>query len=101
MTPGQPEGACALSSASLPADATIARVTPCASTAVMALAYPGRQSPLLPKLMLMTCAGLELSGTPGTCNPPAHARPSMASDSAPSHLPITRTGSALAAQLIP
>ncbi len=89
------------SAASFPAAATIARVTPCASTEPKTLWYAGRQGPGPPRLTLITCAGYGFAGTPGTASPAAQAMPSMMSESSPPHLPSTRTGRTFAAQSIP
>src|SRR4029079_11277513 len=84
MTPAQFDGVlCWASTRSLPAAATIARVTPWAKADAMTSWYACVQSPYAPSLRLITCAGVELTGTPGTGNPAAHAMPSRMSESSP------------------
>src|SRR5947208_3077646 len=51
--------------------------------------------------MLITRAGLRLSGTLSTCSPAAHRMPSTISDTVAPHLPATRTGSTVPPQLMP
>src|SRR6185436_6768988 len=101
MTPVQLDGKCGPLLLSLPAEATIARVIPCASTALTDAWKYCEHGPGSPRLMLMTCAGLALTGAAGTATPPAHARPSATSVSSPKHLPSTRTGTIFAFQSTP
>src|ERR1700761_2425204 len=55
---------------SLPAETTT--VTPAATTSLMTIFSADVHAPVPPRLILMICAGLALSGMPFTCRPAAH-----------------------------
>src|SRR6202171_929858 len=104
MTPLQFAGLwLATSSCRFPAAITIARVTPCASTALNTDCWAASQTLTLesPRLRLITCAGVLFGGTPGTERPAAHATPSRMSENVPPHLPSTRIGRIFADQSMP
>src|SRR5882757_6860658 len=84
---------------SLPAEITT--VTPAATTSLMTVCSAELQAPLPPRLMLMIWAGCVLSGTPATCRPAAQRMASRMSESAPPHLPRTRTGRIFGSHVIP
>ncbi len=65
---------------------------PSAASRLIASCSAAEQLPTLPRLTLITRAGLGLAGTPDTEIPPAHSMPSTVSDSSAPHLPDVRTG---------
>jgi hypothetical protein len=73
-----------------PAATTI--VVPRATAASTALCMAASQGPSRPRLMLMTSAGVPLSGTPATVPPEAQVTASMMSEFGVSQRPSTRTG---------
>ena len=90
-TPLQLAGSLTGPPALLPAAATM--TTPRAMISSTAAWYAALQVLPPPRLMLMTLAGLLLSGTPSMWMPAAQRMPAMMSESTPKHLPSTRTGS--------
>src|SRR3990172_9097114 len=94
---------CDASTASFPAATTTA--APAATAASMAACLEGDKEQGtpggVPRLMLITLAGVVLFGTPGTARPAAQRTASLISAVVPPHLPSTRTGCTLTAQLTP
>src|SRR6478736_8600224 len=84
-------------SPSLPADATMS--TPCAVMSLTVVLYMALQAPLLPRLRLITCAGVGFTGRSvrsssagGRVIPAAQYMAAITSESKPPHLPSARAG---------
>src|SRR3954451_17336976 len=84
ITPLQFAGMPTACPAEFPADATI--TAPTSVISLTAAWYAAVHRPSLPRLKLITRAGVGLIGTPGTFNPAAHRIPAMMSESKPPHL---------------